>query len=87
MQVSEQDLNYLRAQINSLRAAASRGSVSSGQIFTLTDPVMDMITRWPISAAQPVVKPLDLSNVLQHVLSLGLCCGKRDTRPCRSGVG
>ena len=56
MQVSEQDLNYLRAQMNSLRAAASRGLVSSAQVFTLTDPVMDMITRGSISAAQAVVK-------------------------------
>ena len=59
MQVSEQDLNYLRAQMNSLRAAASRGSVSSAQVFTLTDPVMDMITRGSISAAQAAVKPLE----------------------------
>ena len=60
MQVSEQDLNDLRAQMNSLRAAASRGSVSSAQVFKLTDPVMDMITRGSISAAQAV------GALLQH---------------------
>lgn len=44
---------WLKSQIDKLRAEASRGSVSSAVVFTMTDPIMDRI-------AQPaVVEPED----------------------------
>lgn len=37
--------NQLQAGLDKLRAAASRGAVSSREIFTLTDPLMDLVFR------------------------------------------
>lgn len=36
---------WLRAQVNKLRAEASRGAVPSSVVFALTDPIMDTIER------------------------------------------
>lgn len=39
------NLNWLKAQVDQLRASASRGPVSGAEIFTFTDPIMDRIAK------------------------------------------
>lgn len=39
------DLEWLKSQMNKLRAEASRGAVPSATVFNLTDPIMDSIAR------------------------------------------
>ena len=39
------DVKWLKVQMDKLRAEASRGGISSSTVFSMTDPVMDMIAR------------------------------------------
>lgn len=39
------NINWLKSQMDKLRAEASRGPVSSTMVFALTDPVMDRIAH------------------------------------------
>jgi len=39
------DTEWLKSQMDKLRAEASRGAVPSATIFNLTDPIMDRIAR------------------------------------------
>lgn len=39
------DTEWLKSQMDKLRAEASRGAVPSATVFSLTDPVMDRIAR------------------------------------------
>lgn len=39
-------IDWLKIQMDKLRAEASRGAVSSATVFALTDPIMDRIARY-----------------------------------------
>lgn len=55
-------LAFLKSQMDKLRAEASRGPVQSSIVFDLTNPIMDMIGRNELAAAEgvkPRVKPME----------------------------
>lgn len=56
------DTEWLKSQMDKLRAEASRGAVPSATVFNLTDPIMDRIARKPHDANHVDVEKYDGIN-------------------------
>ena len=71
----------LTRNLNALRAAASRGPVTSREIFQMTDGMMDLLSRAALAAApQPAPGREALVEVIDAALTRWLQDGYNDPR-------